>query len=69
MGSIPERTPPLERHDMGRRLDWVCFISAIPAHGAEKRNFTFTFRKFVEKKLNFMLPSNTEKPKPVIIVV
>ena len=37
VGSVPSRNPPLERHDKG-----TCSISAIPALGAEKRNFTFT---------------------------
>ena len=57
VGSIPGRTPPLERHD-------ICSISAIPAlGGAKKCNCTFTFylskiNSFVERNNNTEL---TEK--------
>ena len=43
VGSIPGRTPPLERHDKGSRtrlaLSHFCDPSASP--GAKSRNFTF----------------------------
>ena len=42
MGSSPGRAPPLKRHNKGRGFDLVCSTSAIPALGADKRNFTFT---------------------------
>ena len=43
VGSSPGKAPPLERHDKGSRTRLGLLYSAIPALGAEKRNFTFTF--------------------------
>ena len=42
VGSILSRTSPLERNDNGSRTRLGPFYSAIPAFGAEKRNFTFS---------------------------
>ena len=48
VGSNPGMAPPLERHDKGSRTRLGLLLSAIPALGAEKRNFTFTFTRLDE---------------------
>ena len=53
VGSIPGRTPPLERHDKGSR---ACSISSIPALGAKNATSPSTLpmeNKPVRKSVGF----------------